>query len=147
MSHRRPLPPTNNPYQQQQQYTVPSSMNGFAPPQNKWALPQKPLIHYNPTGSDGMKTQSHFSNSTMYTNPNYKCPHCFSGKEYFELNNDTTNTVYCGDCRQPYHHCPQHKKPIMGIGYRADSHPANKCQCVSGEAFLDDDQWNSVFRR
>lgn len=117
-------------------------------PQNEhyqqW-VPQR-LVYYAPNG-DGMKTQSHFATSQIYTNPNYKCPHCFSGKQYFELQQDPTNTVYCGDCRQPYHHCPVHKTPIQGVGYRQESQPASQCQCVSGEGFLGDDQWNSAFRR
>jgi len=131
----------NDQYSQRKQNQQPTDED-----YKKW-VPSEKLVYYNPTGNDGMKAHSHFNQSTIHTNPNFKCPHCFSGKEYFELPQDYTNTIYCGNCRQPFHHCPQHKTPIKGPGYRKTSQSGKNCQCVSGEGFLHDDQWNSAFRR
>jgi hypothetical protein len=101
---------------------------------------------YNPS-----RTQDNFQhNSDFYVNPNYACPTCFSGKKYFTLKNELTNTVYCSNCRQPFHHCPMdgHEKPIAGVGYREESQMGQNCQCVAGgQEFLDDNQWNSCFRK
>jgi hypothetical protein len=76
----------------------------------------------------------------------YTCPHCQSKRPYFRLPHDTTNSMFCAKCRQPYHMCWVHQKIIAGLGHRADEKPQHLCQCIGSQSFLQQTDWNQPFQ-
>jgi hypothetical protein len=75
-----------------------------------------------------------------------RCPLCLKGSTTFKLPNDPTTTVFCNDCRNPYHFCPIHKKPIAGLGKQTnDTKQSYTCQCNDGQSFLNHDRWDQCF--
>lgn len=89
---------------------------------------------------------SSFTNDSVNYTQKERCPLCLKGFTNFHLPNDTTNTVYCNDCRNPYHFCPIHKKTIPGIGYSSDDPERQyKCQCNTNQSFLNHQRWDQCF--
>lgn len=76
---------------------------------------------------------------------NNSCPHCLEGSTSFRIPSDPTNTMYCSNCRQPFHLCPIHRRVIGGPGYRPDDVESRKCQCQLGQSFLSQDRWDQCF--
>lgn len=74
-----------------------------------------------------------------------KCPVCFVGINFFRLPNDPTDSVFCNSCRQPYHFCLVHKKSIPGMGLGWTDASFAHCRCTSGQAFLNNQRWDSCF--
>lgn len=134
-------------FSSQQPQSLISAKGSFVGPSGLAGLSWNNNGHYDAfeSSSSPLKTSSHFSDSRHFTNPDFKCPLCLTNKEYFKLESDVTNTVFCGHCRQPFHHCPIHRKAINGMGHRNDDPMAKRCQCNHGQSFLGNDHWESCF--
>jgi hypothetical protein len=143
--------------------------NTILSPQQTWnhlnpQPPNNPHLLQTPTSSniryfDSFNEKEHFSNDLtgkilissdtnemINATKKDRCPLCLKGLTTFHLPNDQTNTVYCNDCRNPYHYCPIHKKGIPGIGYlMTDPERHHKCQCDNSQSFLNNQRWDQCF--
>ena len=84
---------------------------------------------------------------TMQHDTRGKCPNCFNCVSFFRLKNDTTTSVFCQSCHQPYHICPIHNTCFSGMGPSKHSTESKQCQCVRTQSFLNEDAWNSCFNK
>lgn len=75
------------------------------------------------------------------------CPNCVQSIVYFQLTNDPTDSVFCVQCRQPYHFCRVHGTALPGMGRNQRDPQLQECQCTRSQSFLGDNNWNSCFNK
>lgn len=105
------------------------------------------LLPMNTPYTQSLQNQNQNHQNQHHHQPNIPppCPVCAQNTRYFKLPTDPSDTVFCDKCRQPCHFCHIHRRPLPGMGLIRGDPDIQKCQCKTGQSFLNQSQWNLCF--